>query len=218
MGLERSELGILKFELNQLLKNQKIDHLDADLSDPPSEEILKLANELRIPNDIVKISLKDNGQIIDWREKMDEDFGGRLRLTRLDYLFERDEDINYECDLNPEMEQDLREFRIVDIPTTNSQVGFYYFPDEPENEYKELHFRYVNDRFASRLDLDFTGYLKMARASIILYNWQLVLVEINEERETEVSENFRKAVSKINPDFNWSDFVKLYESVRLSNS
>lgn len=66
------------------------------------------------------------------------------------------------------------------------------------------------------LDLNFSGYLRMAAEARIFQYWPLALVEIHTEKLGPYSKAMQEKLPDIFPDFSWDVFVELYESLRLS--
>lgn len=181
---------------------------------PINEESVKELRNNKINDLIIQEYNESDGFNIFWWKDSSKKIGGKIKFNPSEFLLKNEPVLDIECQMDPEMDQELKYFRFLDVPTMNSQVGFFVLPDKEPS--KNLYFKMAGDKWASDLDLDVEGYLKMALVSRVFYYWQLVLIDIQNDNESEETKIFKKEMSKIFSDFNWNEFVNLYQSLRLS--
>lgn len=181
---------------------------------PINEESVKELRNNKINDLIIQEYNESDGFNIFWWKDSSKKIGGKIKFNPSEFLLKNEPVLDIECQMDPEMDQELKYFRFLDVPTMNSQVGFFALPDKEPS--KNLYFKMAGDKWASDLDLDVEGYLKMALVSRVFYYWQLVLIDIQNDNESEETKIFKKEMSKIFSDFNWNEFVNLYQSLRLS--
>ncbi len=209
-------MGYIHNIINSLDKEEELGNLSFDerFKKPINNKSIQLLNENKISSKIIEEYSESDGFFINWWKDENKKIGGELNLSPSKFLLQNEPTLKTECDMDSEMDQELRYFRLFDVPTMNSQVGFFALPNiEPS---QNLYFRMVGDKWASDLDVDIDGYFKMALASKIFFYWQIVLIDIKEGTISDETKTFKKEMPKIFSDFNWDEFVALYQSLRLS--
>jgi len=191
----------------------KIEEFEEKFSPRISESDEEQLKKLKIYDDLIKLYKQTNGFEIEWWKDSEEGIGGAIKLNSTKFLFQNEPSLKTECDLDPNMDQDLRYFRILDNPSMNTQVGFFMTPEKGIT--KALWFRMVGYD-ASSLDLDFKGYLEMALTSKVFFHWQKVLLDIKDGKESPETKTFKEHMPQIFSDFNWDEFIEKYSSLRIS--
>jgi hypothetical protein len=106
---------------------------------------------------------------------------------------------------------DMKGFRPFDMfYEMEGHVGF--FVDRPDK--KGLYLS-ETDGEAQPLHVNFEGYLKLLAMSKGYGWWQNSLIEISTGISKAGVTAFKENMPKIFPEFNWEEFVALYESVRI---
>ena len=106
---------------------------------------------------------------------------------------------------------DMKGFRPLDMfYDGDGFVGFYIGRKDKKGLYL-LH----SDSSVSPLHIDFEGYLKLLSISKGFGWWQNALVEISTGKHQPNVASFKENMPKIFPDFNYEEFISLYESLRI---
>ena len=71
-----------------------------------------------------------NGFKVNWWFNPEKGIGGEINLSPIKSLLKNEPTLSDECDMDSEMDQELRYFRLFDVPTMNSQVGFFALPNK----------------------------------------------------------------------------------------
>lgn len=179
-----------------------------------SEEEHERAESIGLSPQIVQSYRASNGLSVSWWADEDEGIGGAMNINPIRFLFRDEPSLASECDMDPEMDQELRHFRILENPTMNSQVGFFALPNEKPSQ--SMQFRMAGEQWTDDLDLDLDGYLEVASAARVFFNWQSVLVAIKAGEETAQTRVFKEHMPKLFAGFEWDAFVNKYQSLRLS--
>lgn len=107
----------------------------------------------------------------------------------------------------------LKYYKALDLISEQHTVGFLQGADFEANSLY-YHISPYSDLYS--LDLDFEGYMQMAFEAKIYYYWPKVLLDIQSNSESKETQDFKENMPKLFEDFSWDDFVKKYESLRLS--
>ena len=211
MALVRSKLMILKSNLedNTAIEVTAVAH--ARLTEETAKEARSKSFDEGL---IVEYEKFSNGRNITWWKDEKAGIGGVLDLVRMESMFKPQPFLISQCDNDEDTDQDLRYFKVLDVPTSNSMSGFFDLPDEGPS--KQIYFLTAGSRHADGLDLDFNGYMEMACESKLFFYWQKVLIDIKKNKESPETRDFREIMPTIFSDFDWDTFVEKYNSLRLS--
>ncbi|MNY12124.1 hypothetical protein D3C86_1451910 [compost metagenome] len=106
---------------------------------------------------------------------------------------------------------DMKGFRPFDMfYEMEGQVGFFVGRPDKKGLYLSK-----TDGETQPLHVDFEGYLKLLTLSKGFGWWQNALVQINTGITQPNVAGFKENMPKIFPEFNWDEFVALYQSVRI---
>ncbi|MNJ90964.1 hypothetical protein D3C87_86040 [compost metagenome] len=106
---------------------------------------------------------------------------------------------------------DMKGFRPFDMfYEMEGQVGFFVGRPDKKGLYLSK-----TDGETQPLHVDFEGYLKLLTLSKGFGWWQNALIEISTGVHQPNTDSFRENMPKIFPEFNWDEFVALYQSVRI---
>lgn len=201
--------SILDAEETNSINNWNFRHLMSFKKE--SEELDRL--------DKIHIGIKEfcresaEGFHIEWDKNRNEGVGGNIRTVNLKDLFEEDLSKFYDEEMIQE-NNDIQYFRPWDYATPEAQCGFVI---KPKEIYPSIYYNQAGRASLHSLDLDYHGYTQMAFEARVYYHWQRVLLHYNGwnlgEEETK---DFKKNMPEIFPDWTWEDFIKKYESLRLS--
>lgn len=109
---------------------------------------------------------------------------------------------------------DMKGFRPLDMfYNSDGFVGFYI----GRNDKKGLYLVH-SDSSISPLNIDLEGYLNLLGLSKGFGWWQNALVEISTGIDQPNVDSFKENMPKIFPEFNYEEFVSMYNSLRLDNS
>ncbi len=188
----------------------QVDQLEFDIAhDPVSRITSEQENEISDPS-LIRFYRLRNWWIIGWETKNDLPMRaeGRFDIRSPErVLFNCDEEMGVFDDV-----PDLKGFRHIDMfNESGGSVGFFV---GREKEKKGL---YLN-RFEGRVEpmhVDFEGYLKLLGMSKGYLGWQNALIIIHSKKDSGMADSFKLNMPLLFPDFNWDEFVKLYESLRI---
>jgi hypothetical protein len=166
-----------------------------------------------------------NGMHLEWRKT--GDFMGRLRLLKIEYLFDDDTVVPVDNHNAFVLHDDYSFFeankisgcfRIVDMYDDRRQMGF--FSDQ------KLNFRlYLRDGiYFWDLKLDFKGYIEMGFKAKFLFDWPTVLIRYENLKLNKNTGDFEETWNELHEylpnlfnDFSTKEFFSLYESLKLDN-
>ena len=105
---------------------------------------------------------------------------------------------------------DMKGFRPLDMFLESAGcVGFFI-----DRQDKKGLYLYKFDGETTPINLNFEGYLILLGISKGFNWWQNALIEINTNSPQPNVDSFKENMPQIFPDFNWREFVKLYEHLR----
>ena len=105
----------------------------------------------------------------------------------------------------------MKGFRPLDLfYDSDGMVGFF----TKETKKPGLYLMH-SDSSLSALRLNFKGYLKLLAVSKGYGWWQNSLVQISTGEHMPNVARFKEDMPKLFPDFNWDEFVSLYQSLRI---
>jgi hypothetical protein len=204
-----SDLVFLEIELDESVEAGLIDSYLFESEIPLTDEQAKEAVSSGMHKQFITELQHSNGRKIEWESL---DFRGNFQLLSLDEIMREEPSIVELCDQDPEMDQEMRNFRLFDVVSMNSCCGFFL---DPKNDVPPQVFHYSSgDLFAKSLGIDFKGYITMACESKIFPNWQLVLLDIKNNRSSKYTEDFKQNIVQLFPDFDWNKFVGKYNELR----
>lgn len=153
-----------------------------------------------------------NGLELSWNLDKNDDIGGNMHFLKMEQFLQ-----NWKGNLfnDKDIEQNdlIAYFHPFDLITPESQCGVMIGMDYEDNE---IYFHYSTNPETFGLDIDFEGYLEMAKEAKIFLYWPKVLLDIQNKEEGVESKLFKDWMPKVFPDFDWKKFVNRYESLRLS--
>ncbi|MEM9339969.1 MAG: hypothetical protein AAGA66_14625, partial [Bacteroidota bacterium] len=122
------------------------------------------------------------------------------------------DNLYYEEDL--ELNDMIQYYKPFDLISETVSCGFMITPDYIS---KSIYYHHAPNPETYDLDIDFEGYMQMAYEAKIFQYWPKVLLDIQAEDESEETKVFKENMPRIFDGFDWNQFVKKYESLRLSN-
>jgi|GEM_PF-4078556 len=149
-----------------------------------------------------------------WRQSASSEVGGRLNVPRYRWFKVPDQSLIDQCDVDEEMDPDLRFFRLIDVPTMNAMCGFFDCPGQ--QGIRSVHIYRQGAQFARNLDLSIDGYFEMALAAGVTHGWQQAILDIKSQRDMQTFGLFESSVRLIYPEFSIQDFARRYDSLRVS--
>ncbi len=190
--------------------------------DPDSAYLAQVKDQL--PKSLVDFYQSCDGIHIEWQAK--ETTGihalGSIRLLQLKHLFDGNE-IDLAANefggwrLNTDYGnlQPLKgAFRIVDLFSGKSMAGI--FSEEPATE--EV-FLYNSGVAFESLKVDFEGYFQLLCKAYGFLGWQRVIIHKEYGQNGGYGEyehdDFRDTMPLLFPDFNFDEFIELYESLKI---
>jgi len=145
---------------------------------------------------------------LNWHSVQQKTVLGKVNILSLDKVLINYKDFVY-FDHTPE-ESPLRDFKIIDFFVDEACVGIYV----GREDLLGMHFfEFENEAFP--LHLDFEGYLNLLGVTRGYLYWQKVILDHLNNRETPITKEFKENMPKLFEDFDYKDFIKLYESLRI---
>jgi len=179
----------------------------------PEIKDLELMKSSAVPSIIIEFYELHDGIQFKWTSTENESIGGDINISKHIWLLSDDQSLIDQCDMDSQMDERLRHFRLWDVPTMNTMVGFYHNTETGFS--KSLYFYTQGATFAKSIELDVEGYLTMAVEAAGFYYWQQVLIDIRTNSESPETKKFKEWMPKLFPDFSWDTFTELYESLRI---
>ena len=211
MDIEATIRG-LNYSLENALDEEIIKNYEINYFSPINDFFKEEINLLKLNSSIITFYEFSNGVNMRWILNLEKGIIGQLSFLKIeDILKDWSGKLFYKNDLE---ENDLLEyFKPFDYVTPEVSSGILITPNfTSESIY--CHISGGTDLFD--LDLDFNGYIEMAKEAKIYNLWTIVLLQIQTGKESTESISFKENMPKIFPEFKWDDFVKKYESLRLS--
>lgn len=199
-------------EMNDALEGSKdagLINLDKEWYNLPVSDKEQLSE---LPIAIQTLYTYANGVEIRWQSTKDSAQGGRLQFLKLEDVLENGLGQIYDKE-DLEEEELLEFFKPFDLVTDEAECGFLHRPGFAS---ASIYYHRTGRPQLYNLDLDFSGYLEMALAARVYYYWPKVLLDIQSGEESAETLDFKHNMPLIFPDFNWSEFEKKYQSLRLS--
>lgn len=203
----------LKYALEDARDDGKIKEVEEDYLANLSSEMKEKMKSLQFDESIIDLYENSNGILLKWRQDPSQGIMGQLNFLRIEITLQDWSDkLYYESDLE---ENDLLEYyKPFDEVTPEVTSGFLITPEFTSDT---IYAHYVSDNELYDLDIDFAGYIEMAKEAKIYSLWTMVLLQIQEGREGQETQSFKQNMPQLFPDFDWEKFVQKYESLRLSN-
>lgn len=196
-------------EIIPIISGNEFINLNNTYSNPETE----MTNDIKIQLidiSIVNFYLVNEWWKVSWESKKNSKFkyeGSINFITLKQVLYNWDEEFGGES-----WSLDMKGFRPLDMFYESAGcVGFYI-----NRKDKKGLFLYKFDGKTQALDIDFEGYLKLLGMTKGYGWWQNALIEIQTGNSQPNVTQFKEEMPKIFADFNWFDFINLYESLRLS--
>jgi hypothetical protein len=203
-------LDSLRLALIRMKKKEKILNFDYNFNLPISKSEIKLA----LPTEMIALYTEDgNGFSFKWKPKKKDISGGVMEFMSMEDMLQdwkksglfTDDDV---------LENDLLEYyKPFDLLTETFSCGLLITP-----QYIGQSIYCHNAPYPQmyNLDIDFAGYLEMAKESLIFPYWPKVLLDIQTNEESYETQYFKEEMPKLKDDFKWENFITKYESLRLS--
>lgn len=193
------------------IESNLISDFDDSYNLPITEDVLNNSKINMVTSCIIDFYKMFDGFKLEWSDTAG-DLGGCMHFLKMEEVLQNWKGNLYdEDDLE---ENDLIEFfHPFDLITPEAQCGIMI---GMEYEDHEIHYNYSGTAETLGLDVDFEGYLEMAKEARIFFYWPKVLLDIQNKEENPETLSFKKNMPKIFPDFKWENFVAKYESLRLS--
>lgn len=152
-----------------------------------------------------------NGLTVEWegKEVSDPDVRGSVKILPTKEILKDWSGVVY-FDFTPVNDR-VRNFHPIDFFVDEATAGA--FLNEPDREDLSLYL-YNFEGEPTSLHLDMTGYVEMMLASKGFLYWQYAVLEILNSKENPVSKRFKEWMPKLFPDFNWADYVALYQGFK----
>lgn len=206
----------------------KFDILDIQKADPetikevnskfgnslPEPLLSKVSEELHLGENLIDLYRVYNGLRIDWITDDERRVGGRMHFLSMEEVIKSWEGYLYE-DEEVAADADIRFFHPFDLISEEAQCGIII---DPNSDIKSIFYNYSGEMEIYSLDIDFKSYLEMALEAKVFYYWPLVLLDIKNDEEGEVTKKFKEEMPNIFKDFNFNQFVDKYNSLRISNN
>ncbi|UZO81755.1 hypothetical protein NBT05_04625 [Aquimarina sp. ERC-38] len=188
------------------------DKFDLHECDSPSSLTEKKVEKIITENKIKENGFEEyfklyNGLIINWNAK-EIDGLGKIKILKVDKIFSDGKNLVY-FDDTPE-DSPLRDFHIVDFFVDEACVGMY--KDHPE--LPGMHF-FEFESQTYPLHVDFEGYMKLLAETRGFFYWQKVILDHLAKTPGPITQNFKKIMPELFPDFDYDQFIELYESLRI---
>ncbi|MBW1296368.1 hypothetical protein [Aquimarina litoralis] len=174
--------------------------------------------ESKIPSSIMNFYRYRNGFLWGWIKSNNEnpEIFGRINILELKHLF--DDTVitlnqSYDYTFNGKSNEKIKlngVFRPLDYFTDEACVGFF----SDYNSKNELYYHDFGASFYS-LKVDFEGYFKLLTKSYGYAYWQQVILNKEYNYGTDTMERFKEDMPNLFPDFDFNEFLKLYESVKI---
>lgn len=165
------------------------------------------------PQDIFHLHHELNGLTVQWEgnEVGNPDVKGSIKILPVKEII-RDWSGVVFFDFTPPNAR-IRYFHPIDFFIDEACVGA--FLNEVGHEDSSLYL-YSFEGDPVNLHLDMKGYVQMMKASKGFLYWQYAIIEIMERKENSVSRLFKAWMLTLFLEFDWDQYVDLYESLKLS--
>ena len=201
--------GYLRYILGQKEDEGKI-HLDEEYWF--SFDLKKYIDLVKDQKILELYKSNSDGFKIQWYTDDSRAIGGQMEFPEMKHVLGSWQGILFEeedLQRNPH----LKYYKALDLISEQHTVGFLHGADFEANSLY-YHISPYSDLYS--LDLDFEGYMQMAFEAKIYYYWPKVLLDIQSNSESKETQDFKENMPQLFEDFSWDDFVKKYESLRLS--
>ena len=154
-----------------------------------------------------------NGFYYKWTAIHDSNITGQMEFLKMKQVL-RDwkDNLYYEEDV--EQNDLIQYYKPFDLISETFSCGFLLTPDFVS---KTIYCHNAPYPETYSLDVDFSGYMIMAKEALIFQYWPQVLLDIQSGEESTETILFKEHMSKLKDDFSWDAFVEKYQSLRLSN-
>lgn len=179
---------------------------------PIDEAMLSGGKSSDIPPDMIELYRMFNGFEFNWVADDKGKTGGNMHFLKMEQVLQNWEGSLFD-DSDIAQNSLIKYFHPFDLITPEAQCGIMIgleYKDE------EIYFNMSPYPNTEGLDINFNGYLEIAKESCAYYYWPMVLIDIRKSEEGHHSKMFKQNMPLIFPDFNWDKFVEKYQSLRLS--
>jgi len=189
-----------------------VETFDFSFSPPMTEEESEKCVGKNLNSDFIAFYGLFNGLKLSWSAP--NHIGGEIEFLKMKYVLQDWTDILF--DKNDLDQNDLLEFYlpVCQLSETYS-CGFLVTPEYVSNSIYCHNAPYTE---LTALNLDFNGFLKMAKASEIYHYWPKVLLDIQAKQDSSELEDLKTNLPLVFPEFHWSSYMDLFNSLRLTNS
>jgi hypothetical protein len=192
-----------------------IKEVNSTRNNPLEEPLLtKVTEELKLDANLIDLYRSYNGLKINWAADDERTITGRMHFLSMEEITKSWEGYLYEDD-EVAANADIRFFHPFDLISDEAQCGIII---KPNSDIKSIFYNYSGEMEIYSLDIDFKGYLEMALEAKVFFYWSTVLLDIKNDEESEETKKFKEEMPKIFKDFNYSQFIDKYNSLRLSNN
>ncbi|NQX97910.1 MAG: hypothetical protein HRT73_08535 [Flavobacteriales bacterium] len=166
--------------------------------------------------------LLNNGFSITWQAKRIDTLFGGFNFIPIEEIYD---DYSNQLYFEEDLEEDplIVSFRPFDEISPEVRCGFI---DHPTETIKSIFLHTTSSNYGIQdLDIDFDGYIELMKMCWAYNNWPFILLNIQEEDDNldefdrsnkELVKNFKQNMPKVFSNFSWDNFVKKYNSLRLS--
>ncbi len=171
------------------------------------------AKKRKIDKNLIDIYTEiSNGFEIDWYNDKKRVVGGKMHFLEMKYVLQNWEGRLY--DEKDVQENDMIQYyKPFDLISEAFSCGFLITPDFVS---RSIYCHNAPDPETYDLDIDFDGYMEMAKEARIFYYWPKILLDIQDGKESSEMTSFKIEMPKVFEDFNWGKFIEKYNSLRLS--
>lgn len=208
MNLLKEKIDSLRLECFLARKKNKIKVFDYHFF-LPLKDIEIISNNIPLKDFYQKVA---NGFELEWSVEVGGEIGGRMHFLPMEQVLQ---DWKTKLYNENDLEQNdlIQFFHPFDLITPEAQCGIMIGTPYIDHE---IYFNYSPYPETEGLDLNFEGYLEMAKEARIFYYWPKVLLDIQAQTESPETKAFKQHMPQIFPEFSWAAFVEKYESLRLS--
>lgn len=192
---ELNDMYFYAIEDNKQIKNSRREY-------QPIDKAALGANANLIIDDYLEFYEISDGFQMEWKADQDKDEVGRIRIQRLNYFLGG---LKLE---NLEMSSDdsLYNFHPLDLLSDEAHCGVF-ITDKIEDR---MYFHMQGEDELHELQISFKSYMNLANEARGYFYWQKYLLEILSGESNPESENFKKNMPKLFPDFSLDAFTEKF--------
>ena len=160
-----------------------------------------------LPKAFFEVYKNSNGFELKWHDESNANYSGGLHFLNVKECIASNGFLDENDFANNDM---LKYFYAFDIVTAETECGFMITPEET---YKTIYYRSGFE--TNSLELDFVGYVTMLYHSRAYQNWPRVILDIINQEESEITEEFKTCMTSKDADFTWEKYTAIFNELRL---